>query len=115
MSKNESNSPVIEIWDIKDLVPYEMNAKKHPQDQVEKLATAITKFGWTQPIVVWNNGEIIAGHGRRLAALHLGMKKVPVVVRSDLSKVEADALQPWPVPPAAGCCWRKRLAESWTE
>lgn len=83
----------IEIWDIANVIPYVANAKKHPQDQVERLARAIQKFGWTQPIVVWTNGEIIAGHGRRLAAMHLGLKKVPVIVRSDLSKAEADALR----------------------
>lgn len=83
----------IEIWDIEKLVPYELNAKKHPEEQVKKLANLIQKSGWTQPLVVWTNGEIIAGHGRRLAALHLGLKKVPVVVRSDLTKAEADALR----------------------
>lgn len=86
-------SNAIEIWDIDKITPYGANAKKHPKDQVEKLARAITKFGWTQPIIVWSNGEIIAGHGRRLAALHLGLKKVPVICRSDLSKAEADALR----------------------
>lgn len=89
---SESNSK-IEIWSIDDLKPYEQNAKKHPETQVNKLATAISKFGWTQPIVVWTNGEIIAGHGRRLAALKLGLKKVPVIVRRDLTKTEADALR----------------------
>lgn len=84
---------VVDIWDIEKLVPYELNAKKHPEEQVKKLATSIEKFGWTQPITVWTNGEIIAGHGRRMAALHLGLKKVPVVVRADLSKAEADALR----------------------
>lgn len=87
------SNPAIEIWSVEDLVPYEANAKAHPADQVLKLANAITKFGWTQPIVVWKNGEIIAGHGRRLAALHLGLSKVPVIVRRDLSKAEADALR----------------------
>lgn len=93
MSNTEAPSLAIEIWETEKLVPYELNAKKHPQEQVEKLAKLIQKSGWTQPIVVWTNGEIIAGHGRRLAALHLGLKKVPVVVRSDLSKAEADALR----------------------
>lgn len=88
-----STTPVIQLWDIDKLVPYELNAKKHPQAQVEKLAQIIRKAGWTQPIVVWTNGEIIAGHGRRLAAIHLGMTKVPVIVRDDLSKAEADALR----------------------
>ena len=83
----------IELWEIDKIIPYEANAKEHPQSQVEKLATAITKFGWTQPIVVAGNGEIIAGHGRRLAAIHLGLAKVPVIVRRDLTKAEADALR----------------------
>jgi hypothetical protein len=83
----------IEIWEIGRLVPYAKNAKKHPETQVEKLATSIKTFGWTQPIVVWTDGSIIAGHGRRLAAISLGLTKVPVIVRSDLSRAEADALR----------------------
>lgn len=85
--------PVVQLWNVDKLVPYQSNAKKHPQNQVEKLAGLIRKSGWTQPIVIWKNGEIIAGHGRRLAALHLGLEKVPVIVRSDLTKAEADALR----------------------
>ena len=83
----------IEVWEIEKIIPYEANAKKHPQDQVNKLATAIKTFGWTQPIVVWGNGEIIAGHGRRLAAIQLGLARVPVIVRRDLTRAEADALR----------------------
>jgi hypothetical protein len=83
----------IEVWEIEKLIPYEANAKKHDDVQVEKLATAITRFGWTSPIVVWGNGEIIAGHGRRLAAIKLGLKRVPVVCRRDLTRAEADALR----------------------
>lgn len=83
----------IEVWEVSKLIPYEANAKKHPPEQIEKLATAISKFGWTQPIVVWANGEIIAGHGRRLAAIHLGLARVPVIVRRDLTRAEADALR----------------------
>lgn len=83
----------IELWDIDKLVPYEANAKKHPPEQVEALANLIKKSGWTQPIVIWKNGVIIAGHGRRLAALHLKMTKVPVIVRNDITEAEADALR----------------------
>lgn len=83
----------VEVWDIEQLIPYEANAKMHEPEQVRKLAKSIEKFGWTAPIVVWVNGEIIAGHGRRLAALELGLKRVPVVCRRDLTKAEADALR----------------------
>lgn len=88
-----SKPSTIELWDIEKIIPYAANAKKHPEAQVQKLATAITKFGWTQPIVIAGNGEIIAGHGRRLAAIKLGLKKVPVICRRDLTKAEADALR----------------------
>jgi ParB-like chromosome segregation protein Spo0J len=88
-----SEARQIEIWDVDKLIPYEANAKKHPEDQVKKLATSIQKFGWTSPIVVWQNGDIIAGHGRRLAAIHLGLKRVPVICRRDLTRAEADALR----------------------
>lgn len=83
----------VELWPIDKLVPYEANAKIHDEVQIEKLAASIRAFGFNQPIVVWTNGDIIAGHGRRLAALKLGLKHVPVIVRSDLSKLQADALR----------------------
>ncbi len=83
----------IEIWDIDKLKPYENNVKIHDDKQVAKLADSIKRFGWTQPIIVWKDGSIIIGHGRRLAAIKLGQSKVPVIVRSDLSKIEADALR----------------------
>lgn len=83
----------IELWNVSDLKPYEANAKVHSQEQVESLAKLIKWSGWTQPIIVWTDGSIIAGHGRRLAAIHLEMEKVPVIVRSDLTKAEADALR----------------------
>jgi hypothetical protein len=83
----------IEIVDISWLKEYEANAKKHPPEQIESLAKSIQKFGWTSPIIVWKDGTIIAGHGRRQGALKLGLKKVPVIVRRDLTKAQADALR----------------------
>lgn len=76
----------IEIWDIGRLVPYSLNVKKHDPEQVDKIAKSITEFGWDQPIVVDQNGVIIKGHGRRLAALKLGIKGVPVLIRDDLTE-----------------------------
>jgi ParB-like chromosome segregation protein Spo0J len=83
----------IEIWPIEQLIPYAKNAKIHDDAQVTTLAGLIEKHGWTQPIVVDRNGVIIAGHGRRLAAIKLGRLKVPVVVRRDLSPAQANALR----------------------
>lgn len=83
----------IEIVEVSWLKEYEANAKKHPPEQVEAVAKSIGKFGWTSPIIVWKDGTIIAGHGRRLAAISLGLTKVPVIVRRDLTKAQADALR----------------------
>lgn len=87
------NVLAIEFWDIDKVKPYLSNAKKHPPESVTKLAAAIKALGWNQPIVVWTDGVIIAGHGRRLAAIELGLKKVPVIVRRDLTQIEADSLR----------------------
>lgn len=83
----------VEIWPISKIKPYPKNAKKHPEEQIKALAASIKRFGWTQPIVVDANHVIIAGHGRRMAAIALELDKVPVVVRDDLSEVEANALR----------------------
>lgn len=74
----------IQMWIIDDVKPYELNAKIHNEAQVAKIAESISRFGWDQPIVVDKNGVIIKGHGRRLAAIKLGLIEVPVLVRDDL-------------------------------
>ena len=59
----------IETWLIVRLRPYARNAKIHGTDQVAKVAASMAKFGWAVPCMVADNGELIAGHGRVLAAL----------------------------------------------
>lgn len=86
----DTNYPV-ELVDIEELIPYDKNVKIHDEKQIEHLANNIKKFGFDQPIVVDKDNVIIKGHGRRLACLKLGLKKVPVVKRTDLTKEEADA------------------------
>lgn len=81
-------------WPIGNLTPYEHNAKKHGPEQVAKIAASIHKFGWQgNPIVVTEDGVIIAGHGRRLAAIELGMTHVPVVVARGLTEEQTRALR----------------------
>ena len=67
----------IETWPIDRLRPYARNAKIHGTDQVAKIAASMAKFGWTVPCMVADDGELIAGHGRVLAAAMLGLKDVP--------------------------------------
>ena len=60
---------------IKDLKPYKKNAKKHNKEQVEQIANSIKEFGFTQPVIVDKNNEVVAGHGRILGAKKAGLKK----------------------------------------
>lgn len=87
------NKPSVELWDVADLIPYAKNAKKHPPEQIKALAAQIKLRGWTQPIIIDENGGIIGGHGRRLAALELGLTKVPVIVMTGLTPDEIDAMR----------------------
>lgn len=81
----------IELWPIERVIPYENNAKNHEPTQVAGIAKSIAEFGWDQPIVVDRDGVIIKGHGRRLAALHLKLAEVPVLVRADLTPMQVRA------------------------
>jgi DNA modification methylase len=81
----------VEWRDPRALAPYGHNAKTHPPEQIAKIAASIAVFGFDQPIVVDGAGVIIKGHARREASLRLGLNRVPVVVRTDLSPAEIQA------------------------
>lgn len=81
----------IQLWPIDNIKPYDKNVKIHDEKQVSKIAESIQQFGWDQPIVVDKDGVIIKGHGRTLAAKKLGLKQVPVLVRSDLTEEQVKA------------------------
>ena len=81
----------IESWPIARLRPYARNAKMHGNDQVAKIAASMAKFGWTVPCMVADDGELIAGHGRVLAATMLGLTDVPVIRLGHLDEAERRA------------------------
>jgi len=81
----------IETWPIEKLHPYARNAKMHGRDQVAKIAASMAKFGWTVPCMVADDGELIAGHGRVLAATMLGLSEVPVIRLGHLDEAERRA------------------------
>ena len=78
---------------LADIVPYANNTKKHDETQIKNVAESIKKYGWVQPIVIDNDGTIVIGHCRALAAEKLGIKEVPCVVVSDLTEGEINALR----------------------
>ena len=92
-TSNAKIDAVDERWEISRLIPYELNAKKHDKAQVKKIAESIKEHGWTTRIVVEPDGTIIAGHGRRLAALSLGREHVPVTVLNGITKEQARKLR----------------------
>jgi ParB-like chromosome segregation protein Spo0J len=61
------------------LVPYARNARTHSDNQVAQIARSIEEFGFTNPVLVDGELNIIAGHGRVLAAKQLGIKVVPTI------------------------------------
>lgn len=75
----------VQSWPIDKIKPYDKNFKLHNPHQVSKIAKSIQEFGFDVPIVVDKDGVIIKGHGRRMAAIELGMESVPVIVREDLT------------------------------
>ncbi|MDE2024878.1 MAG: ParB N-terminal domain-containing protein [Patescibacteria group bacterium] len=85
----EHNRLEMTYWPIEKLLKYENNCKTHPDIQIEKIANSIKNFSFDQPIAVDKDGIIIKGHGRLMAAQLLGLKEVPVIVRSDLTHAEA--------------------------
>lgn len=89
----KTNDIEVEIWPLTDIHPYEKNAKKHPQKQIDSLVSSMKAFGFTNPIIVDSKGVIISGHGRRLAAIQLGLSKVPVICRRDLTDEQARGLR----------------------
>ncbi len=76
---------------IAELRPYARNARTHSKKQVAQIARSIERFGFTNPVLVSDEGEIIAGHGRVEAAKSLGLKAVPTLALSHLSETERRA------------------------
>jgi site-specific DNA-methyltransferase (adenine-specific) len=70
----------VEQWPIEKLVPYAKNSRTHSEDQIAQLAASIKEWGFTSAILVDEDGGIIAGHGRVMAARKLGLASLPVMV-----------------------------------
>lgn len=81
----------IKYMNIRDLKPYKKNAKKHSKEQVEQIANSIKEFGFTQPVIIDKNNEVVAGHGRILGAKKAGLKQVPTVCLEELTEEQIKA------------------------
>ena len=83
----------VKIIDIDKLYPYTNNPKEHPPEQINKIASSIKNFGFTVPIIIDHQNEIIAGHGRYKAAQKLELDKIPCIIRDDLNEAQVKALR----------------------
>lgn len=83
----------IEELPIDDLKAYARNARTHSEEQVQQIARSITEYGFTNPVLIDENNEIIAGHGRTAAARLLRMAAVPAIRLDGLSEAQKKALR----------------------
>lgn len=86
----------VEMVPLAELRPYDGNAKRHTNEQIDAVEASIREFCFRAPILGWHNedgdAEIVAGHARAKAAQNLGMREVPVIFVDDLSDAQRRAL-----------------------
>src|SRR5437763_12818791 len=80
-----------EMWPIDRLRPHPDNARTHPEAQIGLLVGSFQRYGITQPFLVDENGAILAGHGKYLAARRMGLDEVPVKVLRGLTETQKRA------------------------
>jgi DNA modification methylase len=78
----------LERWPIDRLVPSVRNARTHSRAQVAEIAGSIRDFGFANPVLVGEAGDVIAGHGRLAAARQLGLSEVPVIILDALTETQ---------------------------
>src|SRR6185437_5524781 len=81
----------VERRPVASLVPYARNARTHSPEQVAQVAASVREWGWTVPVLVDEQSNIIAGRCRVLAAQRLGLGEVPVMVARGWSEAQKQA------------------------
>jgi hypothetical protein len=81
----------VELWPIERLKPYGRNARRHSAEQIEQLRASIREYGWTMPVLIREDGTIIAGHGRTEAAKLEGIAEAPVIVARGWTEAQCRA------------------------
>lgn len=89
MKKN--HNPQIEQVELNKLIPYARNSRTHNEAQVAQIAASIREFGFNNPVLIGFDNDIIAGHGRVLAAQKLGIDKVPCLRLEHLTETQKRA------------------------
>ena len=80
MKKSANPADTVEHWDIERLIPYARNSRTHSEAQIAQIAASMKEWGVTSAVLVDEDGGIIAGHGRVLAARKLGKTEMAVMI-----------------------------------
>jgi hypothetical protein len=99
----------IERRSLASLIPYARNARKHSPRQIAELAGSIREWGWTMPVLIDEDGSIIAGHGRVLAAEQLQIADVPCAIARDWSDAKKRAYRLADNELALHATWNKEM------
>jgi hypothetical protein len=91
MSKARHPAEQVTQMSIERLIPYARNSRTHSDAQVAQIAASIKEWGWTTPVLIDEGGQIIAGHGRIMAARKLGMAEVPVIIAEGWTEAQKKA------------------------
>lgn len=81
----------IEYINTEELVPYKKNSRTHSEEQIKQISESMKEFGFTNPILIDEENEIIAGHGRVLGAKKLGIESVPCIRLEGLTEAQKKA------------------------
>ena len=81
----------MQLVPITKLVPYVNNARTHSPEQITKLRSSLREFGFINPVIIDRDFNVIAGHGRILAAKEEGIKEVPCVFADHLTEAQKKA------------------------
>lgn len=81
----------IEMRRVDELIPFARNSRTHSPEQIAQVAAAMREWGWTVPMLVDEDGTILAGHCRIAAARMLGLNEVPVMVARGWSEAQKRA------------------------
>lgn len=88
MSKTTTQMQMVKV---SELIPYVNNARTHSQEQVNKLRSSLREFGFVNPVIIDQDKNVIAGHGRLMAAKEEGITEVPCVFVDYLTEAQKKA------------------------
>jgi len=91
MKKTETTNRQVELRSIDSLTVYKRNARTHSEPQIEQIMASLREFGWTNPVLIDEKNNIIAGHARVEAARRLEMTEVPCITLDGLTEAQKKA------------------------